>query len=442
LKESQDQLEQEKRRYRDTEEYMNAIILQRDRELEEISAAHQDARTAFSSQNTTLEQMKRSLDSAVLARTELAEKLRLAEAEIHRIGQDLESASEGREEEKQQRASLAKELERVKTGLENETLRRQEAEDQLRDIQSQQQQLEQDLERLVSETKTLHADLSVERRMHETAKNQTRSLEEQVSVLSREKAEAKRTAASLAAEIDRARSALADEEEERTTDNERFAIIAGKKQQAAPAQYPGVRKEAEIIKKRALIVKVPTSPPEIRPLPRSIVAVDTVKASEQETSHIKSVEDLFEDEDDNKQPDSDPVVSIIQEPANEPVRDVLPDTLSDRSDHQDSFFEDETPSGPGTGDDTGDSEIDDEDSLSDSSDAAPVSGQDISFNRTQWLDLLKWSHHCDALSQDHRMQIVRMGRLIQKGRKLTNKQEEQVLEIIALVQKLGYRLPP
>ena len=97
-------------------------------------------------------------------------------------------------------------------------------------------------------------------------------------------------------------------------------------------------------------MKVPTVPAEIHPLPRSIVAVDPVKSSEQETSHIKSVEDLFEDEDERKQPDSDPVVSIIQEPATEPVRDVLPDTLSDNSDHQDSFFEDDAPSGPDTGD--------------------------------------------------------------------------------------------
>ena len=260
--------------------------------------------------------------------------------------------------------------------------------------------------------------------------------------MSREKAEAERTAASLAAEIDRARSALADDGEERTMDNERFAVVAGKKQQAAPAQYSGVRKEAEIIKKRALIVKVPTSPPEIRPLPRSIVAVDPVKASEQETSHIKSVEDLFEDEDEKTQSDSDPVVSIIQEPATEPVRDVLPDALSDSSDHQDSFFEDDAPSGPDTGNNNGDSETDDKESLSDSPEMESVSGQNIAFNRTQWLDLLKWSHHCEELSQDQRMQIVRMGRLIQKGRRLTRRQEEQVLEMIALVQKLGYRIPP
>jgi hypothetical protein len=38
------------------------------------------------------------------------------------------------------------------------------------------------------------------------------------------------------------------------------------------------------------------------------------------------------------------------------------------------------------------------------------------------------------------MQIVRMGRLIQNGRKLTKKQDEQVREIIVLVQTLGYRL--
>jgi hypothetical protein len=39
------------------------------------------------------------------------------------------------------------------------------------------------------------------------------------------------------------------------------------------------------------------------------------------------------------------------------------------------------------------------------------------------------------------MQIVRMGRLIQKGRRLTRKQEEQVLEMVALVQRLGYHIP-
>ncbi|MEI6842103.1 MAG: hypothetical protein WCK53_12610, partial [Methanomicrobiales archaeon] len=62
-----------------------------------------------------------------------------------------------------------------------------------------------------------------------------------------------------------------------------------------------------------------------------------------------------------------------------------------------------------------------------------------SFDRTQWLDLLKWARHSGALSQDQRLKIIRMGRLVQKGRKLTNKQQDQVREILASVNALGYR---
>ena len=69
----------------------------------------------------------------------------------------------------------------------------------------------------------------------------------------------------------------------------------------------------------------------------------------------------------------------------------------------------------------------------------PFSPVMFSFNRKQWFDLLKWAHHSTTLSHDQRLQIVRMGRLIQKDRKLTRKQEEQVKEMIALVQALGYR---
>jgi hypothetical protein len=57
------------------------------------------------------------------------------------------------------------------------------------------------------------------------------------------------------------------------------------------------------------------------------------------------------------------------------------------------------------------------------------------------MDLLKWAHHSGALTQDQRLKIVRMGRLIQKDRKLTKKQQDQVREIIAFVYALGYRPP-
>jgi DNA-binding response OmpR family regulator len=66
---------------------------------------------------------------------------------------------------------------------------------------------------------------------------------------------------------------------------------------------------------------------------------------------------------------------------------------------------------------------------------------DISFSSTQWLDLLKWAHHSKDLPQDQRLKIVRMGRLIQKDRKLTKKQQEQVREILSSAAALGYRSP-
>jgi len=63
----------------------------------------------------------------------------------------------------------------------------------------------------------------------------------------------------------------------------------------------------------------------------------------------------------------------------------------------------------------------------------------FSFNRRQWLGLIKWARHSESLSHDQRLQIIRMGRLIQKNRRLTKEQEEQVGEMIALVQALGYK---
>ena len=70
-----------------------------------------------------------------------------------------------------------------------------------------------------------------------------------------------------------------------------------------------------------------------------------------------------------------------------------------------------------------------------------VPPSDISFTGSQWLDLLKWAHHSGALTQDQRQKIVRMGRLIQKDRKLTKRQQDQVREILSLVHSLGYNSP-
>ena len=65
-------------------------------------------------------------------------------------------------------------------------------------------------------------------------------------------------------------------------------------------------------------------------------------------------------------------------------------------------------------------------------------GGDISFTSTQWLDLLRWAHHTDALSRNQRQKIVMMGRLVQKDGKLTKRQQEQIREIFSFAYALGY----
>jgi hypothetical protein len=149
--------------------------------------------------------------------------------------------------------------------------------------------------------------------------------------------------------------------------------------------------------------------------------------------NIFSDDDLFETD--------EPVRSSLDQ-AEEPVE--ISETLPDRP-----FTEipDEFPDSAGEEEETlssaedltsGEEDVQDT-ALSAEDSAKPLSHGVFSFSRLQWLDLVKWARHSQNLSHDQRIQIVRMGRLIQKGRKLTKKQEEQINEMIALVQAMGYR---
>jgi len=61
------------------------------------------------------------------------------------------------------------------------------------------------------------------------------------------------------------------------------------------------------------------------------------------------------------------------------------------------------------------------------------------FDRRQWLDLIKWAHHAELLKREDRIRIVKLGRLIQRGRRLTRKQEDQLAGLVALAEAMGYR---
>jgi hypothetical protein len=53
---------------------------------------------------------------------------------------------------------------------------------------------------------------------------------------------------------------------------------------------------------------------------------------------------------------------------------------------------------------------------------------------------MKWAHNSEALSHEDRIRFIKLGRLIQKGRRLTRRQEAQLAELVTLAHAMGYRI--
>lgn len=296
----------------------------------------------------------------------------------------------------------------------------------------------------------------------EQALARQRDLEQKVKTLESDKAAAEARAEALANEIEQARTALADEWEDHMNDEER--LFATEKRAAQMAQsLSGIEKAAsERERKWAVVVKQTDLPAEIRPTPKAVITTILPKTQgtvipdkNQEGLMSPGIEDLFEDDTPHAPVEQVPVpVHPHAAPATETpvvINEDEPDEEFETTDEpeadQDADEREASEKGDkqAAGEDADDEEEpeDDEENAGKQvktlNDFGPPSGYGISFNRQQWFDLLKWSHHSGALSQQQRMQIVRMGRLIQKGRKLTQKQDEQVREMMVLVQTLGYR---
>lgn len=68
---------------------------------------------------------------------------------------------------------------------------------------------------------------------------------------------------------------------------------------------------------------------------------------------------------------------------------------------------------------------------------------DLVISRDRWLDITKWAHHTTAVTDEQRKDLIanlmRLSKLVQKGRHLTNRQEQEIRILVARVQSLGYR---
>ena len=431
-----------------------------------------------------LGQVRADLDAERKAHQTTDKDRAAIEMNRRRFEEDLRAASEEQKSlvahlENEQRLRQAAEEKIHAAALEEERLR-----EELRAVTEEHGHLEQDRAQKIQ---TLKKDL-------ETVCELQKSLEEEVSILSQEKSKAEQKVQALTAELDQARAALADEWEHHMTSDEQLAaaVLERQKLQESLSQ-PDLQARCEesvleiVTQKPDLPVIVDTASrlmeladsgpstgtgepqsPGIEPSPGPGTGTSDTALRNMNFSEI---EDLFEEDESPGQPVQDTGSSEMENGMRFPEASAAPGSIEEEVGGVDLDYEETVAEEPvhdtgsheiGTGTefpeaaatpdiveekagdvDLGYEETGVEEPVQDTvvPDAIHTSIPQplFSFNRRQWLNLIKWAHHSEALSREQKAQILRMGRLIQKNRRLTREQEDQVNEMIALVQALGYR---
>ncbi|MDD5143804.1 response regulator [Methanoregula sp.] len=415
----------------------------------ETSRQVESLRAALEQAEAGAKEMESGLATARADHAESKTEIASLMDELGRVRTELESSQRERDILEESQKGEREERERIAAGLETAAAEQKSLASALAKEEQDRRAAESERERLFrllasaeATGKTREAELS-DRIQHldaelDLSQATVQELENRVETLSREKQAAEDKVVSLEEEIDHARVALADEWESHMDAQERLVASAAKSSSRS-GSLQEEELESEKAKKRELVVKGPDLPVSIGKQPQSLSPVKMPGTATPPEPQIKNVEDLFEDEpEETREEEELPKVTIIQEvAAGEGDEDLCAEMPLSGDDEGETEEDDEIPEEETTG----------EDDLPDNDDAAPrvpdhsgsIPFPGIAFNRAQWLDVLKWAHHSGTLSQEQRMQIVKMGRLIQKGRKLTRKQEEQVHEMLSLVQAQGYR---
>ena len=455
-------------------------------------------KTDLESYKTTFIHLKHDLDDTLASRRTLEKDLAAAKMQSKAYAEEMALATRNKERSVQKIRLLADELEQVKADLDTERnlhrttdvnleaaeLERRRFEENLRTSANEQKSLNEQLEnerklRLIAEEKTAVASREEKRLKEElravtdehdhqeqdrSLKIQTlkkdletvcelqKSLEEEVSILNEEKLKAEQKVQALTSELEQARTALADEWVDHMTSDERLAAAVLERQRLQQSLSQPDLSDTGREKVQEIIAKEPDLPVIINPAFHSLERVTSPEGQPSpvsedrqtptepspgpagETSEMvlrnmnfSEIEDLFEEDQPLTQPGKD---TGLNESGNEAELSPAPaasDAGEEETGVEDDEYNETEPEEP------------DEDSAVPDDFSRPIPGPAFSFDRRQWLSLIKWAHHSEALSRDQRAQIIRMGRLIQKNRRLTREQEDQVGEMIALVQALGYR---
>ena len=453
-------------------------------------------KTDMESYKTTFIRLKHDLDETLTSRRTLEKDLAAEKTQNMAYSQELTKATRSKEQSEQQVRLLVDELERLKTELAAERRLHRVSSENLESVEQTRKRFEQDLRTSSDELNTLNAQLENERNLRLIAEEKTnaatveqerleeelravteemdhqeqdraekiqnlkrdletvcdlqKSLEEEVSILNKEKVKAEQKVQALTLELDQARTALADEWEDHMTSDERLesAVLEQQRLQQSLSQADLAGAEKENVQK--IVAKEPDLPVIIDPASHALdlvippekqtppvsgdepesrepAAGSEISGMDIRTHSFSGIEDLFEEDEPAPKPVQDDEAEKGRNNENFSSETVSFDTASEDQGHEDEAYDEIEPEEqPGQ-----DSAVPD--------DSGAIPAPVFSFNRRQWLGLIKWAHHSTALSRDQRLQIIRMGRLIQKNRRLTREQEDQIKEMISLVQALGYK---
>jgi DNA-binding response OmpR family regulator len=477
LEKAQSDIEAGRAGRRTVEETIDRITRERDNALGSLRREYERVQTDLDSHKVTLAQQERDLNAATAIRVTLEREIESLKTRNVALDEDLGLAAQYRAQSGQQSRTLADELEQVKAALETERRLRRIAEEKTKSSAQQQEDLEQHLRTANEELERAKKDRTATIRQYkeelETAGHQIKSLEAYVTGLNKEKFPSGQDVhQALTTEPGHANTALADERESHRDVDERHADAGNEQlrmQQSLFLADEAVTKKENV---QLIIAKEPHLPVCVEHVPQSLttgippgleqspVSGKDLASGEPSgdiprifsggipgVSGISLSDNIFlENEPVAKKADPAQGPAKADDPEEEKtVSEYSPEESPAADDEKEQPASDHDDAQPEKNDEEGPDDTGDEVTRGGQSDetpgesGGPVPGGRISFNRNDWINLLKWSHHSGALSQDQRLKIVRMGRLVQKDRKLTRKQQDQVREIIALVYALGYR---
>ena len=489
LGQAKEALEKKESLIKSLREDLAGVVSEKEKTEERVKADMESYKTTFI-------RLKHDLDETLTSRRTLEKDLAALKTQNMAYAQELTQATRGREQAEQQIPLLVDELDQLKAELDTERRLHRTSNENLESAGQTRQRFEQDLRtsadelnalnsrlenerdlRLIAEEKTHAAALEqkrLEEELHavteeldhqeqdralkiqnlkkdlETVCDLQKSLEEEVSILNKEKVKAEEKVQALTLELDQARTALADEWEDHMTSDERLAaaVLERQRLQQSLSQADMAGAEKENVQK--IVAKEPDLPVKIDPASHSLELIippeeqtppvsGDVPASREPSAggeisgmdirslNFSGIEDLFEEDEPAPQPPQDNEAEAGSNNEEFSSETGGFDTSKEDQGYADEVFDEIEP----------EKELGQDYAVPDDSGAIP--GPAFSFNRRQWLGLIKWAHHSGALSRDQRLQIIRMGRLIQKNRRLTREQEDQVREMISLVQALGYK---